>query len=129
MPPGAIRVEESPSSTFDLSYQGWWCSPMATSLGYWTVEGMSMVEVSNWLIEHPVPGLNSTRTSPLIVSEAADVVTLGNVPERDSIEGIAFTVVKSGEGVAIRAEAGVIPETTVCYTPDPGEELGSPGEG
>lgn len=130
MPPGAVRSAEQPSDAVFLSYQGWTCSPMATATGYWVVDGLSIVEVSNWLLEHPVPGLMSTWTRSYEPSdEQSDAIGFGNIPELDAQEGIAFSVVKRPDGVAIRAEAGAIPEDAVCQTPAPGESFGSPGEG
>lgn len=130
MPPEAVRSAEQPADATFHSYQGWTCSPMATATAYWTVDGISIVDASNWLLGHPVPGLMPTWTTPYEPrDEQSDAVTFGNIPELGSQEGIAFSVVKRPGGIAIRAEAGVIPESAVCQTPAPGESFGSPGEG
>ena len=131
MPPGAVRSETVPdaSPSFEGSYYAWPCSPMEERTGYWIVEGADVVEASNWLKEHPTADLMVPVATPLAEDMSADIVSLGNVPERDSLEGISFTVTGTEGGAAIRAEIGVFTETTVCPTLEPGVSWGGPGQG
>jgi len=130
VPPGAVRSQESTSEAFAMSYQGWVCTPTMTETGYWTVEGMSPAEAVNWMLEHPTPGLVSTRSGPIPVDDDSyDNVMAGATPEGESLQGIAFTYVKTPEGTAIRAEVGATPADAVCPTPPGGGTWGRPGEG
>lgn len=130
VPDGAVRSETSPEGAQFLSWQGWTCDPMALATGYWTVSGATISETANWIVEHPIPGLISTSSADYGEDvNGTDELTFGNIPEYGAQEGVAFSIVPLADGVAIRAEGGAIPAETVCQTPEPGTEFGSPGEG
>lgn len=128
VPPDAVRSETSTSGQFAMSYQGWVCTPTMTAKGFWTVDGMSPAEALNWMLEHPTPGLVPTRTEPVSDTDV-DNMMMGATPEGESLEGIAFTYVKTSEGTAIRAEVGAVPADAVCPMPPGGGIWGRPGEG
>lgn len=123
VPPGAVATETTPANF--LSYYGWPCQPMVERTGYWTVEASSVAQVANWMQQHPTGGLMVTTPGPIPEGTDYDEVTVGNAPAQDSLEGIAYTIRKSAEGVAIRAEIGVKPAGSVC----PEGNWGGPGQG
>lgn len=102
---------------------------MEERTGYWTIEGADVVDTANWLKENPTADLIDPVPVPVSGGSEVDSVTLGNVPDQDSLEGIAYTVSRSTAGVAIRAEIGVFTKDTVCPTLPPGEHYGGPGQG
>lgn len=133
LPPGAVRSESAPSTSvsFNTEVYHWWCNPMEELTAYWTIAGATVTDTANWLSEHPTADLIVPGPVPAVSSAGSvpDIVSLGNVPFRDSLEGISFTVVKTRDGVAVRAQIGVIPENAECPTPEPGVGLGGPGQG
>ncbi|WP_156378764.1 hypothetical protein [Microbacterium sp. Root61] len=131
LPPGTVRSENVPSTTppFANSYYRWPCSPMELRTGYWTLEGANVVDTGNWLRENPTAGLIASNSSPYSGGPEIDSLSLGNVPEWDSLEGIAYTVSRTSDGVAIRAEIGVFMTDTVCTPPPGGGMWGGPGQG
>ncbi|MBH0022987.1 hypothetical protein [Salinibacterium sp. SWN248] len=133
LPSGAVPSESTPASTypFSYSYYAWPCSPMETRTAYWTIAGADVIDTANWLKEHPTAGLNDPVPIPITVDDETeyDTVTLGNVPEPESLEGIAYTVNRTANGVAVRAEIGVFREDSVCPEPPDGGRWGGPGQG
>ncbi|MGN7859335.1 hypothetical protein ACTJI8_02005 [Microbacterium sp. 22303] len=128
MTPGAVRVE-STGAAFS-SYQGWVCTSTITEKGFWTVTGTTVVDVANWMMDHPTPGLLANRTSHLDPDRPADGVLIGNVPRRGALEGVVFTVQSMPDGgVAIRAEIGAEAKNATCPTPPGGGRWGEPGMG
>ncbi|MGW8483711.1 hypothetical protein ACWGJP_11270 [Microbacterium sp. NPDC055903] len=128
-PEGTVSHETLTTDVFDQSHQGWVCTPMATGTAYWSVPSTTVIETVTWMIANPVPGLEPTLTSVDLFDPTMQNFSFGNIEERGVVEGIAFTLVQTGDDVAIRAEAGVIPEGAACQTLGPGEQWGSPGEG
>lgn len=133
LPSDAVLSESVPHTTFPFasSYYDWPCSPMETRTANWTIAGADLIDTANWLKEHPTAGLKDPVPIPITVDDESeyDTVTLGNVPEADSLEGIAFTVNRTADGVAVRAEIGVFTEDTVCPEPPDGGRWGGPGQG
>lgn len=133
LPPDAIPSESVPQTTlpFAHSYYDWPCSPMEERTAYWTIAGADIIDTANWLKEHPTAGLMDPVPMPVPTNDESeiDTVTLGNVPEQDSLEGIAFTVNRTENGVAVRAEIGAFTDDTVCPTPPDGGRWGGPGQG
>lgn len=131
LPPGAVRSETIASSNAPLSnsYYAWPCSPMEKRTGYWTVDLISVTEAANWMNEHPTADLMVAAPVTWPDDASIDSVGLGNVPERFALEGIAFTIARAGNGVAIRAEIGAFTKDTVCPTPPGGGMWGGPGQG
>ena len=133
LPPGAVRSETMPNTTvsFNTEVYRWWCSPMEELTAYWTIAGASVTDTANWLSEHPTADLIVPGPVPAVspVGREPDIVSLGNVPSRDSLEGVVYTIAATTDGVAVRARIGVIPESAECPTPEPGTSLGGPGQG
>ena len=129
VPPVAVRVDQVANSMLDSSRQGWWCSPMALKTAFWTVDGLSLADTYNWMLERSSPGLMSTSTRAMTPDESIDSTSFGRVPSLESLEGMAVTIVKTPTGSAIRAESGAFAPDTVCPTPEPGASFGGPGQG
>lgn len=129
IPPGATAVENSPTDVFAQQWQGWVCTPTATVIGYWTVDGMSPGEALNWMLVNPTPGLVLTRSAPVTSDEGSGVISMGATPAGENLEGIAFTYAPMPDGAALRAEVGAVPSDAVCPTPPGGGSWGRPGEG
>lgn len=131
LPPGAVRSATEPQTVvpFQESYYAWPCAPMELRTGYWTIEDADVVETANWMKAHPTADLIDPVGMPYPDDSIASTVTFGNVPERDALEGIAYTVTRTESGVAVRAEIGVFISRTVCPTPEPGTAFGGPGQG
>lgn len=131
LPPEAVRSESVPQATppFALTYYDSPCSAMEERTRYWTIAGAKVVDTANWLKEHPTAGLMDPTPVPLSSGSEVDSAMVGNVPEQGSLEGIAFTVSRTDDGVAIRAEVAVFTDDTVCPTLPPGESWGGPGQG
>jgi len=102
---------------------------MAVKTAYWTIAGASVAETANWLIAHPSAGLKVPVNAPVPTDVDLDLASVGNVPVQDALEGADYTVARTNEGVAIRAEFGAIPETAVRRTLKEGAALGGPGQG
>lgn len=123
LPPGAVASETKPASF--LSYYAWPCQPMVERTAYWTVEGSTVAETSNWLRENPTGGLMVTTPGLIPEDTDYDEANVGNASAYDSLEGIAYTITRTANGVAIRAEIGVIPAGSEC----PEGNWGGPGQG
>lgn len=131
LPRGAVRSESVPRATvpFSSSYYSWPCSPMETRTGYWTIDDADVIDTANWLTAHPTADLIVPVPGTLSPDPKVDSALVGNVPEHDALEGIAYTVSRTDDGVAIRAEIGVFTKDTVCPTLPPGHTWGGPGQG
>lgn len=129
LPPGAVRAASNPSPTLSIQHTGWWPTPMVVSTGYWTITGASVAATANWLSAHPTADLIVPVQNVLSDDDDIDMATVGNVPYRDALEGIAYTVAKTSDGVAIRAEIGAAPESATRPTIERGAYLGGPGQG
>ena len=131
LPPGAVLSSEKPLAAGgygDAIYR-WWCSPMELREAYWTVPGATVAETATFLSEHPTADLIVTLPFREFEGDVIHTATVPNAPTQDSLEGIIYTVAQTKDGVAIRSLVGVIPESAVCPTPDPGTSLGGPGQG
>lgn len=133
LPPDAVLSESIPETTFPFagSHYEWPCSPLERRTAHWTIAGADIVDTANWLKEHPTGGLLDAVPLPITADDGTefDSVSLGNVPEAGSLEGIDFTVNRTAGGVAVRAEIGVFTEDTVCPEPPDGGRWGGPGQG
>jgi hypothetical protein len=130
LPPGTVRSDGVPVTPvgFGTTQTGWLCNPTVRRTGYWTLAGATVVDTRNWLSTHPTANLITT-SGPIPDDREADQARVGDFPFRGSLEGIAYTVARTTDGVAIRAEIGVVPQNSVCPTPPPGGTFGGPGEG
>ncbi len=125
-PPGAVRVTSETDGVDGYgSYTDWVCEPMETRTAFWTIDGADIVETGNWLQANPTGGLMVPAKGSL--TEGITSVTIGNVPDLESLEGIA--VARTETGVAIRSEIGVFTRGTVCPTLPEGHYYGGPGQG
>jgi hypothetical protein len=79
-------------------------------------------------MEHPTADLMTTAVGPVADDAAIDSAIVGYIPEPGALEGIVYTIAKTGDGVAIRAEIAALTESAVCPTP-PGGMWGAPGQG
>lgn len=131
LPEGAVAAAEAPAHApaLALQRQDWWCEPMASATGYWTIAGAGVIETANWLLAHPTAGMVVAGSGSPHPEADVDLASAGHVPTADALEGIAFSVARADGGVAVRAEVGAIPQEAACATPAPGEGLGGPGQG
>ena len=127
LPSGAIGADAS-VATFSLD-QGWPCGPVEELEAFWTIPGATVSETANWLRENPTADLISTSLAPVPDYPAADSAMVGYIPAPDSQEGIVYTITKTADGVAVRAQIAALPESAVCPTLPDGVTWGAPGQG
>ncbi len=128
LPPGAVRTDTPPAS-FN-SYQDWPCGPYEELEGYWVIAGTTVAEAANWMIQNPTADLMTTHVG-LVPEDGVsfDGATVGYVPAADSQEGIVYTVARTGDGVAVKAEVAAQTDTATCPELPHGESYGAPGQG
>lgn len=127
LPPGAVR-SESVAGRFD-SYTGWPCGPVEKLEGLWTISGATVHDTATWLIEDPTAGLTTTAVAPVSDDPAIDSATVGYIPEPGAQEGIVYTIIKTSDGVAVRAEVAALTATATCRPLPDGGTWGAPGQG
>ncbi|WP_194409824.1 hypothetical protein [Microbacterium cremeum] len=127
LPPGAIRSDASVGSF--SSYTGWPCGPVEELEAFWTIPGATVSGTANWLREHPTADLMTTSVAPVPDDPAIDSAIVGYIPAADSQEGIVYTVAKTHDGVAVRAEIAAQTESAVCPPLPDGGMYGAPGQG
>lgn len=102
---------------------------MELRTAYWSVPGITVLEAAAWMSDNPTADLMVPIPFREIDGQPTDRATVLNYPARDSLEGIIYTIADARDGVAIRSLVGVIPSTATCATPEPGTQLGGPGQG
>ena len=127
LPPGAVR-SDTPVGGFN-SYTGWPCGPVEELEAFWTIPVATVRDTANWLIEHPTADLITTAVGPLPNDPAIDSAIVGYIPASDSQEGIVYTIAKTADGVAVRAEIAALAESAVCPPLPEGDMYGAPGQG
>lgn len=127
LPPGAVRSDVSVGS-FN-SYTGWPCVPVEEFEAFWTIPAATVSDTANWLREHPTADLVTTSVAPVSDDPAIDSAIVGYIPMPDSQEGIVYTIVKIGDGVAVRAEIAALTDSAVCPALPDGGTWGPPGQG
>jgi len=127
LPPGAVR-SEVPVGAFN-SYIAWPCGPAEELEAFWTIEGATVTETTNWLRENPTADLISTAVGPPLGDEDYDEATVGYIPEQDAQEGVVYTIAKTSDGVAVRAAVAALTESASCPTLPNGGSYGAPGQG
>ena len=127
LPSGAVRSDAS-VATF-TSYQGWPCGPVEELEAFWTIPGATVSETANWLRENPTADLITTSLAPVPNDSTASETAVGYTPAPDAQEGIVYTIVKTADGVAVRAEIAALAESAVCPTLPDGVMRGEPGQG
>ncbi|MFK4760714.1 hypothetical protein ACI3KS_07245 [Microbacterium sp. ZW T5_45] len=90
---------------------------------------MTPVEVFNWMLENPTPGLTATHAQPEPLDAGYENFTRGFLPSVDAQQGVVVTFVAIPDGTALRAESGAITTDATCPTPPGGGAWGRPGEG
>lgn len=127
LPSGAIRSD--PSVATFTSQSEWPCGPVEELEAFWTIPGATVSETANWLRENPTADLISTSLAPVPDYPAADSAMVGYIPAPDSQEGIVYTITKTADGVAVRAQIAALTESAVCPTLPDGVTWGAPGQG
>ncbi|GAA3913798.1 hypothetical protein [Microbacterium invictum] len=127
LPSGAVRSDETIAGF--SSYTGWPCGPIEQIEAFWTIPDATVTGTGNWLRENPTADLISTAGPSVPDDPAIDSTSVGFIPAADSQEGIVYTIMKTEDGVAVRAEIAALTESAVCPTPPGGGMWGAPGQG
>ncbi|PFG33288.1 hypothetical protein ATL42_1154 [Sanguibacter antarcticus] len=127
LPSGAIHSD--PSVAAFTSYQGWPCGPVEELEAFWTIPGATVSKTANWLMENPTADLITTALAPVPDDQTITTTTVGYIPAPDAQEGIVYTIMKTADGVAVRAEIAALTASAVCPTPPGGGIWGEPGLG
>jgi len=127
LPPGAVRLERS--SVGFTSYTGWPCGPVEELEAYWSISGATVSATANWLMEHPTADLITTAVGPVADDPAIGAAIVGYIPEQGAQEGVVYTIAKSRDGVAVRAEIAALTESAACPELPDGGTWGAPGQG
>jgi hypothetical protein len=127
LPPGAVRSDVGVGN-FN-SFTGWPCGPVEELEAFWTIPGATVHETANWLMENPTAGLVTTAVGSVAADPVIDSAIVGYIPEPDSQEGVVYTIVKTRDGVAVRAEIAAQTESAVCPPLPDGAMYGAPGQG
>lgn len=127
LPPGAIPAE--PGDAAFSSYTGWPCGPVEELEAFWSIPGATVNGTANWLQENPTADLLSTALAPVPDEPLVDSAHVGYVPAPDSHEGIVYTVMRTLDGVAVRAEIAALTESADCLAAPDGGTWGAPGQG
>lgn len=127
LPPGAIRSDVSVASF--SSFTGWPCGPVEELEAFWTIPGATVPGTANWLRENPTADLMTTSVAPVPDDPAISSAIVGYIPAPDSQEGIVYTIERTADGVAVRAEVAAMTESAVCPPLPDGAMYGAPGQG
>lgn len=127
LPPGAVRSEKRLSGF--SSYTGWPCGPYEELEAFWTIPSATVSATANWLREHPTADLITTSPMPVSDDPVIDSAIVGYIPTPDAQEGIVYTIGKSGDGVAVRAEIAAQTDSAECPPLPDGGTWGAPGQG
>ena len=80
-------------------------------------------------MEHPTADLITTAVGPVSDDTAIDSAIVGYIPAPGSQEGIVYTITKTDDGVAVRAEVAAQTESATCPPLPDGGMYGAPGQG
>lgn len=127
LPPGAVRSDVSVGN-FN-SFTGWPCGPVEELEAFWTIPGATVHGTANWLMENPTADLLTTAVGPVPADPVIDSAIVGYIPAPDAQEGVVYTIVKTHDGVAVRAEIAAQTESAVCPPLPDGGMYGAPGQG
>ena len=127
LPPGAVPADAS-VATFS-SYTGWPCGPVAELEQFWSLPGATVSGTANWIRENPTGDLLSTSVGPISDDPAIQSATVGYIPAEGAQEGVVYTVEKTQEGVAVRAEVAAQTADASCPVLPDGGQYGAPGQG
>ena len=79
--------------------------------------------------ENPTADLLSTAGAAIPEDTSIDGAIVGFIPEWDAQEGVVYTIAKTEDGVAVRAEIAALTASATCPTPPGGGTWGAPGQG
>ena len=127
LPPGAVRSDVRVGSFG--SYTGWPCGPVEELEAFWTIPGATVRDTANWLMQHPTADLMTTAVGPVPDDPAINSAIVGYIPAPDAQEGIVYTIAKTADGVAVRAEIAAQTDSAVCPPLPDGGMYGAPGQG
>lgn len=127
LPPGAEPADAGAAEF--LSFTGWPCTPVEELEGYWTIPGATVAETANWLQANPTADLVTTGIGPYPDDPELDNLTVGYIPADGAQEGIVYTIVRTPDGVAVRAEVAALTASAECPELPDGGTLGPPGQG
>lgn len=127
LPPGATPADASVAAF--TSYTGWPCGPIEEREAFWSVPGATVAGTANWLRENPTADLLSTAGAAIPEDSSIDGAIVGFIPEWDAQEGVVYTIAKTEDGVAVRAEIAALTASATCPTPPGGGTWGAPGQG
>jgi hypothetical protein len=126
VPPGSISSTTRPAGVASALAMGFWCQPMADATAYWTVPGMSVDAVVDYLKTHAPHGLTfaeATGTNAAGDTNATvQLVEYAATP--DAQNGLVYEVTTVGSGAGIRADALAVPANATCATAPPGTAIG-----
>lgn len=103
--------------------------PVEKLEAFWTIPNATVRDTANWLIQHPTADLMTTAVGPVADNPVVDSAIVGYIPAPDSQEGIVYTIAKTHNGVAVRAEIAAQTESAVCPPLPDGGMYGAPGQG
>lgn len=112
-----------------MSYTGWPCGPVEELSGYWMIPDMTVVDATNWIREHPTADLITTSLGPPPDDMVIESTIVGYIPAPGAQEGIVYTLARSGNDVAVRAEVAALTASAVCPPLPDGGQYGAPGQG
>lgn len=127
LPPGATPADAR-VATFS-SYTGWPCGPVVQLEGFWSIPDATVSAIANWLRENPTADLISTSVGAVPNDPSIQSATVGYIPTKGAQEGIVYTVEKTAEGVAVRAEVAAQTSAASCPELPDGGQYGAPGQG
>lgn len=127
LPPGAVPSDASVAAF--SSYTAWPCGPVAELEAFWSLPGWTVSETANWLRGNPTGALIPTGFGPVPDNPAFQSASVGFIPTEGAQEGIVYTVEKTPDGVAVRAEVAAQTATASCPELPDGGVYGAPGEG
>lgn len=127
LPPGAVPADAS-VATFS-SYTGWPCGPVAELQAFWSIPDTTVGTAATWIAAHPTGDLISTAVGPFDDDPEIQSAAVGYIPEQGAQEGIVYTVEKTADGVAVRAEVAALTADGSCPELEDGAQYGPPGQG
>ena len=127
LPPGAVPADAS-VATFS-SYTGWPCGPVAELEGFWSIPDATVSATANWLRANSTADLISTSVGAVPDDPGIQSAIVGYIPAEGAQEGIVYTVEKTTNGVAVRAEVAAQTAEASCPALPDGGQYGAPGQG
>lgn len=127
LPPGAIPADASVASF--SSYTGWPCGPVAELEGFWSIPGATVSGTANWLRNNPTADLISTSVAAVPDDPGIQSAIVGYIPSPGAQEGIVYTVERTADGVAVRAEVAAQTADASCPVLPNGGGYEAPGQG